>query len=467
MTDEQAKQTISLLIVGADIATFDDNDTLVRQGAIAIDGDTIVWIGTAAEARDKFDAAETLRAGGMIAMPGFIDCHVHTAQQFLHGKLPSIRRKGELRSPMWQRYLIPFESGLEPEDVYASGIAAHSAMIRSGTTCFLEAGGPFPDEMGRAASDIGIRGRIAMSTMDTTDDLPAHSRMETADALRRSEELVLRWKDHPRVNAWLSLRQLMVNTEPLRLGMRDLSHALDTPIHTHLAEGTYEVDFAIRNWSMRSAEYLEKTGCLDSYVHGAHSVLLSLNELDLYAARDVSACHCSLNNYTMGRPRLLEMMRRNIRVGLGTDGAATRASLDMFQVMHGAVLGQQAVNGTPYHCDPPVTHEQMLKQAFRGGARAARLDQHIGQLAVGMKADIVLVATDDLDQFPNYDPIITLAESAVGRDVRTVVIDGRIVMKDRELLTIDLEPMRERVRHQYKTIMNRFDLAIGDSGDPA
>jgi 5-methylthioadenosine/S-adenosylhomocysteine deaminase len=379
----------------------------------------------------------------------------------LHGKLPSLRRKGELRSPMWQRYLIPFEAGLEPEDVYASGLAAYSAMIRSGTTCFLEAGGPFPDEMGRAADEIGIRGRVAMATVDVEDDIPPQSRFPTAEALRRSEELVLRWKNHERVNAWLSLRQLMVNTEELRRGMHELSHALDTPIHTHLAEGTYEVDFAIRTWNMRSAEYLEKIGCLDHHVHAAHSVTLSLNELDLYAEHDVSSCHCALNNYTMGRPRLLEMMRRKIRVGLGTDGAATRASLDMFQVVHGAVLGQQAVNGTAYHVDPPVTHEQMLKQAFRGGAQAARLADAVGSLEVGKKADIVLIATDDYDQYPNYDPVITLAESTVGRDVRTVLIDGRVVMEDGELLTIDLGPMRERVKKQYQTIMARFDRAIG------
>ncbi|MFC6646272.1 amidohydrolase family protein [Granulicella cerasi] len=456
----QVRQSISLLILNADVVCFDDADRVERRGAIAVDGNTIIWIGSAEEAATLYTAEQTIDASSMIAMPGFIDCHVHTAQQFLHGKLPSVRRKGELRAPMWQRYLIPFESGLEPEDVYASGLAAYSAMISSGTTCFLEAGGPFPDEMGRAANDIGIRGRIAMATVDVEDDIPPQSRMTTAEALRRSEELVLRWKEHPRVNAWLSLRQLMVNTEELRFGIRDLSHALDTPIHTHLAEGTYEVDFSIRKWNMRSTEYLESIGCLDHYVHAAHSVLLSLNEMDLYAKRNVSACHCSLNNYTMGRPRVLEMMRRGIAMGLGTDGAATRTSLDMFQVVHGAVLGQQAVNGTPYHVDPPVTCEQMLKQAFRGGARAARLEREIGTLEVGKKADIVLVSTSDYDQFPALDPVITLAESSVGRDVHTVVVDGRIVMQNRKLLTMDLEPMRERVAVQYKTIMERFDRAI-------
>lgn len=453
-------RAVDVLITGADVACFDDADTLVRDGAIAVEGDRIVWIGAASEAAAKFAAKDTVQASGMIAMPGFIDCHLHTAQQFLHGKLPSLKRRGELRNPIWQRYLIPFESCLEPEDVYASGIAAYSAMIRSGTTCFLEAGGPYPDEMGRAADEIGIRGRIAMATVDATEDIPPQCRMDTDVALKRSEELVLRWKGHARVNAWLSLRQVMVNSEELRLGMRDLSHALETPIHTHLAEGTYEVDFAIKQWGMRSAEYLEKTGCLDHHVHAAHSVLLSLNELDLYEKRDVSSCHCALNNYMMGRPRLLEMMRRKMRVGLGTDGAATRASLDMFQVVHGAVLGQQAVNGTAYHVDTPVTHEQMLKQAFRGGARTARLEREIGSLEVGKKADMVLVGTSDYDQFPNYDPVITLAESAVGRDVRTVLIDGRVVLRDGELTTVDLAKMRERVAKNYRSIMERFDAAI-------
>src|SRR5205814_842358 len=148
-------------------------------------------------------------------------------------------------------YLVTFESCLTPEDVYASGLACYGAMLRSGTTCFLEAGGPHPDEMGRAADAIGIRGRIAQTTMDVEEDLPANMRCSTPEALRRSEELVIRWRNHPRVHAWLALRQLLVNTEELRRGMSELSHALDTPIHTHLAEGTYEVDYPITKYGLR------------------------------------------------------------------------------------------------------------------------------------------------------------------------------------------------------------------------
>ena len=212
--------------------------------------------------------------------------------------------------------------------------------------------------------------------------------------------------------------------------------------------------------SQGHAEYLDNIGCLDRYVHAAHSVLLSNNELDLYEKLDVSACHCALNNYRIGAPRVLEMMRRGIRVGLGTDGAGTRTSLDLFQVVHGAVLGQQAIGGTPHHQDLAVTHEQMLHQALRGGAAAAGLSHMIGSLEVGKRADIVLVSTADPDQFPVVDPMITLAESTVGRDVRTVLVDGRIVLQEGRLMEVDLEPTQAYVRTRYRDMMDRYDEVL-------
>ncbi len=453
-------RSIDLLITGAEVLTFDDAATVIRDGAIAIAGNEIVWVGTRAEAAVLFRAKDTLKADGMIAMPGLVDCHVHTAQQFLRGKLASLGNMGSLREPIWKRYLIPFESGLEPEDVYCSGLSAYSSMIACGTTCFLEAGGPCPDEMGRSADEIGIRGRIAMSTMDIDDSLPQGFRLSTEEALQRSEALVKRWAQHSRVNAWLALRQIIVNSETLRLEMDALARQLKTRIHTHLCEGTYEVEYTIDNYGMRPAEYLNSIGVLNDRLHCAHSVLMSHEEIDLYAANDVSSCHCAMNNFIIGQPHLFELVRRNIRVGLGTDGAATRGTLDLFQVAHYAVLGQQILDGTPMHGTSPMSYADMLRQVVRGGARAAHLEALIGSLEPGRRADIILIGTGDYDQYPIYDPVITAAEHTVGRDVQTVIIDGRIVMKDRQLLTVDLGPMRERVRKQYAQIMERFDRAI-------
>jgi 5-methylthioadenosine/S-adenosylhomocysteine deaminase len=454
------QRSIDMLVTGAQVLTFDDAGTVVRDGAIAIAGGAIVWVGGASEATQLFLAKDTLRANGMIAMPGLVDCHVHTAQQFLRGKLASLGYKGSLREPMWKRYLIPFESGLEPEDVYCSGLGAYSSMISCGTTCFLEAGGPCPDEMGRAADEIGIRGRIAMSTMDVDDTLPAGFRLSTEEALQRSEALVKRWEKHPRVNAWLALRQIIVNSEKLRTEMDALARQLNTRIHTHLCEGTYEVEHTIDRFGARPAEYLNNIGVLNDRLHCAHSVLLSHKEIELYAASDVSSCHCAMNNFFIGAPHLFELVRRNVRVGLGTDGAATRGTLDLFQVAHYAVLGQQILDGTPMHGSGPMNYVDMLRQVVRGGARAAHLESQIGSLEPGKRADLILIGCGDYDQFPIYDPVITAAEHAVGRDVQTVMIDGRIVMKDRKLLTVDLGPMRERMKKQYSKIMERFDNAI-------
>lgn len=450
-----------LLITDAEILTFDDSHTVVPGGAIAIAGNSIVWLGKTTEAARLFRAKDTLKANGMIAMPGLVDCHVHTAQQFLRGKLASLGHLGSLREPIWKRYLIPFESGLEPEDVYCSGLSAYSSMISCGTTCFLEAGGPYPDEMGRAASDIGIRGRIAMSTMDLDETLPQGFRFSTEEALQRSEALVKRWEKHPLVNAWLALRQIIVNSENLRIEMDALARQLNTRIHTHLCEGTYEVEYTIDNYGKRPAAYLHDIGVLNSRLHCAHSVLLSYQEMDLYAANDVSSCHCAMNNFRIGAPHLFELVRRNVRVGLGTDGAATRGTLDLFQVGHYAVLGQQILDGTPHHGVGPMNYAAMLRQTVRGGARAAHLEYLIGSLEPGKRADLILIGAGDYDQFPVYDPVITAAEHTVGRDVQTVIIDGRVVMKDRKLLTLDLGPMRERVKKQYAQIMGRFDRAIG------
>lgn len=450
---------VDLLIVGPDIVTFDDKDTVIADGAIAVKGNAIVWIGKSADARPLFTAVSTVNASGQIAMPGVTDAHYHTAQQFLRGVHRTTHRKG----PAWKKTLIPFESGLEPEDVYYSGLVGYTSMISSGTTCFLEAGGPHPDEMGRAAEEVGIRGRISLNTCDMDGaggPLPKSHIMSTGQALRENEALVKRWKDHPRVNAWLSLRQILVNTEELRLGMSHLAEELDTGLHTHLSEGTYEIDYTIENYNLRPPEYFEKIGIFNRRLHCAHSVLLTPADIDLYAKHDVSACHCAFWNYFLAPHRLLDMMRQNIRVGLGTDGPGSRGSLDMFQVCHYAVLGQTIGYGAPFHAPSQISYAAMLKQACRGGAAAAQIGHQTGSLEVGKLADIVLVGHDDYDQFTSMDPTITLGQNVIGHHVHTVVVDGRVVMKDRQFLTVDVERMRAQAMLRHPLIIERYEKAI-------
>ncbi len=453
-------EAVDLIISGADVLTFDASGTVIRDGLIAMSGSTVHWVGLRKDAVEKFRARTVIEARGAIALPGLVDAHYHTAQQLLRGKLFEMSRRQRLRNPPWKNYYLPFEAMLEPQDVYLSGLLGYADMISCGTTCFAEAGGPHPDAMAEAAEEVGIRGFVAHSTIDTGEGVPPALRMSTQQALELNEALVKRRLGHGRVQAWLSLRQLMLCSEELTQGMADLAHRLGVKIHLHLAEGTYEVDFALEQWGRRPVEHLAEARVLDANIHAAHSVLLTNEEVDLYRTHKVSACHCAFNNYHIGSPRLLQMWRSGIPIGLGTDGAGAWGPLDIFQVAHVARIGQQCVVGTPYHFRGVTTGEEMLDVAVRGGARALGIEDRIGSIAPGKRADMILVESRELEQAPNYDPLFTAANTVIGRDVRTVIVDGRVVMKDRELQTLDVERIRALLSERHPGLMARFEAAV-------
>ena len=456
MTDRYG-QTVDLLILGADVVCLDTPGTVVPDGAIAITGNRIQWIGPRADAARLFDAASTIDGSGKIAMPGLIDTHVHTAQHLLRGKIAEIARRERVKIPIWKNYYIPFEAMLDPEDVYLSGLACYANMITVGTTCFAEAGGPHPEEMGRAALETGIRGFLARSTIDQGEAFPDSMRLSTDSALRANVELVEQWVGQDRVRAWLSLRQIITCSPPLIRMTIEAAQELDTRIHVHLCEGSYEVDYTMERFGKRPAEYMESIEGLGSFLHTAHSTLASPGEVDLYAERDCSVGHCPFNNYHVGPHPLLHMWRRGIRVGLGTDGAASWSSLDIFRAAHAARIGQQAVAGTPLHFHDIMPSDRLIRVATNGGAAALGLEDEIGSLEVGKKADILIVECSELDQMPRYDPLFAVATMTVGRDVRTVVVDGEVVMKDRELLTIDRDRLVHDLHARLPDIMDRFE----------
>ena len=259
-TTSNARETVDLLVLGGDVVTMSPDRQVIRSGAVAIRGGLITWVGSAAEGRWRFGAQRSIEAGGRIVLPGLVDTHFHTAQQLLRGKISELARRRHLKLPIWRNYLIPFESVLTEEDVFLSAQIAYANLLRVGTTCFTDAGGPHPNEMARAATELGIRGLVAQSTMDIGDGLPPSMRFTTADAIDRNASLIKTWgvsAVEKRVGAWLSLRQLLVCSRELWETFRDMSDETGSRIHIHLAEGTYEVDYAAEHWGKRPAEYLE------------------------------------------------------------------------------------------------------------------------------------------------------------------------------------------------------------------
>jgi 5-methylthioadenosine/S-adenosylhomocysteine deaminase len=455
-----APKKVDLLLSGCDVVTLDGKDRVITNGAVAVKGNRIVWIGKASAARREIKAQSTIDGSGQIAMPGLIDAHFHTGQTLLRGKLAEIARHRQVKNPPWSNYYIPFEGMLTEDDVYLSGLLAYANMISVGTTCFAEAGGPHPDAMGRAAVDIGIRGFVALNTVD--QGVATRTMItSTKKAYDGNVALVKRWKGTKqgtdRVQATLSLRQIIVCSPELIKAMGAAARTLDVKIHTHLCEGIYEIDYALAKFGKRPTEYLRDLGVLDRHMHCAHSVLLSVDEMELFVKHRPSACHCAFNNYAIGPHRLSEMWKRGIDIGLGTDGAASWGTLDIFQVAHMARVGQQAIMGGPIGYRNVMPSEAILKVATNGGARALGLEKEIGSLEVGKKADILLADRTQLDHVPLYDPAFVAANTIVGRDVMTVVVDGKVVMKDRELLTVDRKEIDTRLAERLPKLMERFD----------
>lgn len=448
--------TIDTLIQNAHVVTFDGDGAIIPDGAIAVHEGKILEIGATSELTARYSPKRRIFASGKIAIPGLTDTHIHTAQTLMRGLLSTLGREKALRVPTWREYLVPFEDSLTHEDVELSGRLAYSSMLATGTTSFFEAGGPHPESMAKAAVETGIRGAVSLNTMDGGARIPGSMQMSTEEALRRNIELVESWPTDPdgstRVTACMSLRQIIVCTKELVTSIHREAKARGVKVHTHLVEGTYEIDYALENFGQRPVDYLISLGVFDKTLHGAHSVLASIEDVELYAKHRVSAAHCSKGNYAIGAAPALKMWRKGVDIGLGTDGVANAGTLDMFRIAMLTRVGQQYIEGTPVHNRNSVGLEEPLQMAITGGARAMATERYTGSLEAGKRADVVLVGTDGPDAAGYSSPEAFLFECASGRDVHTVLVDGEVVVSDRKVTTVDTEEIGARAAIRQKEL---------------
>jgi 5-methylthioadenosine/S-adenosylhomocysteine deaminase len=449
--------SVDTLIQNAFVVTFDDALGVISDGAVAIDRGVIVDIGPTADLTGRWHPANRIFASGRIAMPGLTDAHLHTAQTLMRGMLASLQKDRRLRVPTWREYYVPFEAALREEDVELSGLLAYTSILTTGTTSFFEAGGPHPSAMARAAEHSGIRGMVSLSTMDGGDRLPGSSVMTTDEAISRNielvEELPYATDGSARVSAAMSLRQIITCTPHLVKTVHDEATARGVKVHTHLVEGTYEIDHALERYGRRPIDYLVELGVFTPTLHGAHSILASDDDVDLFAQHGVSACHCAKGNYSIGRAPALRMWRRGVDIGLGTDGVATLGTLDLFRVALLTNVGQQAIEATPVHNRNGVRADEPLRMAAIGGSRAMGLGAQTGTLTAGKRADVVLLRTDGPDAAGYVSEEAFLYEAATGRDVDTVLVDGDVVVSGGQHRELDLGELARTARPRQTELL--------------
>ncbi|MFV0375242.1 amidohydrolase family protein [Microbacterium sp.] len=425
------------------LVTFDRDATVIADGALAIRDGVIVDRGSTAEVTARWSADQRVFGGGQIAIPGLTDAHFHTAQSLMRGMLATLQQRTRLRVPTWREYYLPFEAALSPDDIALSGEFAYATMLRTGTTNVLEAGGPHPERMGEAAQRAGIRATVTASTMDGGSRVPPSMIMTAEEAVARNIEVVEAFPAEVdgsrRVTGGMSLRQVITCSPELVQTIHAEARRRGVTVHTHLAEGTYEIDYCLEHFGRRPVDHLIDLGVFTRTLHCAHSILVDDAEIASFAVRGVTVCHCAKGNYAIGAAPAARMWRRGVGVGLGTDGVATLGTLDMFRVAMLTGLGQQLVEATPTHNRNGIPPEEPLQMAITGGALAGRQSDVIGSLEVGKRADVVLLTTTGPDAAAYASEEAFLYECASGRDVTTVLVDGEVVVSDGEVQTLDYE----------------------------
>lgn len=379
---------------------------------------------------DMPGAAENQISGKeKLVMPGLADCHMHTGQQLLKGKvldeLPMI----------WTRIMLPFESTLTEEKMELSASLAALEMIKSGTTAFVDAGSYHMEAAAEVYVRSGLRGLLSASTMDEKG-LPASIAQNADEAVAQTDRLYDRYHGKGNLKVAYSLRSLISCSEELIRKTAERAKERGAKLQAHMNEYAGEVNFSLTNRRMRPFEYLDSLGVLNGDFLAAHCLLLSEREKEILAERDAKVCHCPFSNCGKGAPDTPSLREKGICVGLGTDGAAhgglslwneMKIFRSVMNVEYGSRLNEPAV----------MPAKDILKMATENGYRFMGEDG--GRIEIGKKADLITVNMMQPHLFPTGNPVNTLLECVTAADVCDSIVNGKVLMRNRKVLTLDEE----------------------------
>ena len=411
-----------LLIKNGIILTMDKENRVIEDGFIGIREDTIVYIG-----RNKIDADEIIDAKGGIILPGLINGHTHIPMSLFRGLAEDISLKEWL-----ENYIFPIERRLTPELVYTGALLSCAEMIMSGTTTFCDMY-IFEDEVAKAARKAGMRCIISEALYDFLS--PNYGEIDKG--FEYTKWLINKWRDDPLINVAVGPHTLYTCSEKVLRRANEIALEYNVPIIIHVAETEDEVKEIKRRYGKSPIEYMEYLGMLGPHIIAVHCVHVSKRDMQLMSKYRVRVIHnpeCNMK-LASGISPVPDMINMGIYVGLGTDGSASNNNLDLLTEMDTAAKLHKISKMDPTVMDA-VT---ILKMVTINGAKVLGMDNIIGSLEVGKKADIIIVNTDRPHMVPMYNPYSNLVYSAIGDDVSCSIINGKVVMKDRELLTLELD----------------------------
>ena len=426
---------MDLMVRGGTIVTMDAARRVIEDGAVVISGGRIKAVGSRAELEAKYTATETIDATGKVVIPGLINGHTHVPMTLFRGLADDLDLQEWLT-----KYIFPAEAKNVTEEFVRVGTRLGLAeMIRGGTTTYCDMY-YFEDAIADETARAGVRGVLG----ETIIDFPVADNKTHEEAMAYSERFIKKWQGHALITPALAPHAPYTVSEEHLKAIRALSDRLKATIVIHVSETQREVDDITKSHGAPPVAYLNRIGFLNERVIAAHVVFPTVEEIGILKRQNVGIVHNPQSNMKLasGVAPVPRMLADDLRLGLGTDGAASNNDLSMWEEMDTAAKLHKVFARDP----KVVSAQEAFEMATIRGARALHMEREIGSLEAGKRADVVIVNLGDLSQTPLYNVYSNLIYATKAADVRTVVIEGRVVMRDRRLLTLDENDIKARAR---------------------
>ena len=423
---QPAPREVSLVLTGGAVVTIDAASRVVWPGAVAVDGRDIVAVGTPEAIAARFKARESVDTTDHVVLPGLINTHTHAPMVLYRGLADDMALMEWL-----QEVLFPAEAKtVSPEFVRAGTRLAVLEMIQSGTTTYADMY-YFEEEIARATREAGIRGVLGQTIIE----FPVADAKTPTEGIARASTFLREWAgDELIVPAIAPHAMYTLDTSTLK-AIRAVADRERAPVILHLAETRDEVKIARERYNATPVQYLESIGFWGPRTIAAHGVWLTPADIRILARRQIGVSHNPESNMKLasGTAPVIDLQKASVAVGLGTDGAASNNDLDMFEAMRQAALLHKLTTGDP-RAIPAAT---ALRMATLDGARVLGLEKELGSLESGKRADMIVVSMASARQTPLYDPVSHLVYVTRGGDVRSTIVNGRFVMRDGQVLTLN------------------------------
>jgi len=422
----QARRPASLVVIGGTVITENSTRQILSPGAVAIQGTDIADVGTPEAIASRYNATTTLDARDQVVLPGLINTHTHAAMVMFRGLADDLALMDWL-----QKYIFPAEAkAVSPEFVRIGTRLANLEMIESGTTTFADMY-YFEEEAAKATRDAGLRGVLGQTVIQ----FPVADAKTPADALARAETYIKTFKGDSLIVPAVAPHAMYTLDRATLFAAADLGRRYEVPVLIHLAETEDEFKTARTDHQATQTGYLESIGFFGPRTVAAHGVWVTDEDIQILKRRNVGVSHNPESNMKLasGIAPVTKYLAADVALGLGTDGAASNNDLDMFEAMRQAAFLAKVSTRDP----TAVPAQTALDMATIGGARALAMDRTTGSLEPGKRADLITVSMSAARQTPMYDAVSHLVYVTRGDDVRTTIVNGKVLMQNRQVRTLN------------------------------